>query len=382
MDLLNDSGRAGIVVPEGILFDSSKKAVRQELLSQFNLDVILALPEHTFQPYSGVDANVLFFERDNSGTDEFWFYDARSNFENIKDENPLNYEKHFKDFVDNKNSRGSCERYFKVNTEEIDDENRELHLKKYKQFKHEGHRSPDVIAQDIRDELDTINQELEQIVGDTTTISNQGMPTQIPPKQETLPDGWDLVKLKDVSRVETGGTPKTDIEEYWGGDITWLRVSDVDEKMYVTDSEDKITKRGMKEGSCSLIPKGGVVLSTRATIGKVAIAGEDLATNQGFKSVIPNQEILDSKYLAYYLDSITEYLESLGKGATYDEINKTQVQNLEIPLPPIETQKQIVNEIENQNEEKVRKSVESVQQLFSEYMDSLSIHAFQGGFIE
>ena len=166
MDLLNDSGRAGIVVPEGILFDSSKQAVRTELLNQFNLDAILALPEKTFQPYSGVDANVLFFERDSSGTDEFWFYDARSDYDNIKDSNPLDYDKHFSDFVEYRNDREACENYFKVDSEEVDEDNYELHLKKYKEFKYEGHRPPAEIAQDIKDELDTIRTELDQMVGE------------------------------------------------------------------------------------------------------------------------------------------------------------------------------------------------------------------------
>jgi len=167
MDLLNDYGRAGIVVPEGILFDSSKQAVRTELLNQFNLDVILALPEKTFQPYSGVDANVLFFERDNSGTDEFWYYDARSDYDNIKESNPLDYDKHFSDFVEYRNDREACEKYFKVDADEVDEDNYELHLKKYKEFKYEGHRPPTEIAQDIRDELDTIRTELDKMVGDS-----------------------------------------------------------------------------------------------------------------------------------------------------------------------------------------------------------------------
>ena len=166
MDLLNDSGKAGIVVPEGILFGSSKEPARVELLNEFDIDLILALPEDTFQPYSGVDANVLFFGRNPSGTDEFWFYDARSDFENIKDENQLRYEKHFSDLVTNKNNREDSERYFKIDAEDIDEDNHELYLKKYKEFKYEGYRPPADIAKDVRDEIQTINSELDQMVGD------------------------------------------------------------------------------------------------------------------------------------------------------------------------------------------------------------------------
>lgn len=201
---------------------------------------------------------------------------------------------------------------------------------------------------------------------------------KIPPSESSLPKEWELAEVSEVGRVETGGTPKTDTDEYWGGNITWLRVSDIGNSMYVSDSEDKITSKGLEEASCSLIEEGGIVVSTRATIGEVAIAGEDLATNQGFKSIIPDEKILDSRYLAYYLDSITEYLQSLGKGATYDEVNKTQIQDLEIPLPPIGKQREIADKIEKYDEELIRKSVRSVQQLFSEYRESVLTFAFQG----
>jgi len=166
MDLLSDDGRAGIVVPEGILFDSSKEPARKELLNEFNLDTILALPEDTFQPYSGVDANVLFFERDSEGTDEFWFYDARSSYENIKDENPLTYEKNFQKFVDYKDDRDECDEYFKVDVSEVEEDGHELYLKKYKEFKYDGHRPPAEIAHDITEELHTIESELNQLVVD------------------------------------------------------------------------------------------------------------------------------------------------------------------------------------------------------------------------
>lgn len=166
MDMLNDNGRAAIIVPEGILFDSSKVNARDELIKYFDLDCILTLPENTFHPYAGVDANVLFFSRDGDGTDEFWYYDARSEYDGIKESNPLEYDKHLSEFVDNWNTREECEKYFKVESDEIDEDNYELHLKKYKEFKYDGHRPPKEIAQDIRDELNTIETELDQMVGD------------------------------------------------------------------------------------------------------------------------------------------------------------------------------------------------------------------------
>lgn len=166
MDMLDENGKAAIIVPEGILFDSSKVNARKDLINRFNLDCILTLPENTFHPYAGVDANVLFFSNEENSTEEFWYYDARSDYESIKESNDLQYDKHLSEFVEYWDNREECEKYFKVESDEIDEDNYELHLKKYKEFKYEGHRPPKEIAQDIRDELNTIETELDQMVGE------------------------------------------------------------------------------------------------------------------------------------------------------------------------------------------------------------------------
>lgn len=245
------------------------------------------------------------------------------------------------------------------------------------------------IVESVEDRLERVErleksvENVDRLVGEydeslALSLMSGGIKKQasVPPENTDMPEEWEVVRIKDVAQVETGGTPKTSVNKYWGGDITWIRVSDMPEGMYVSKSEDKITETGLREGSCSLVQEGGVVLSTRATIGKVAIADEEMATNQGFKSIIPKSK-LESEYLAYYLDSITEYLESLGKGATYDEINKSQIQNIKIPLPPSEKQKEIVNKIESLDSERLRVAVESVGDLFSEYRESILSHAFQ-----
>ena len=246
------------------------------------------------------------------------------------------------------------------------------------------------IVEGVKEKLERVER-LDKSVENISRLSNEydqslvlslmtgGIEKQpsVPPESDDVPEDWEVVNIKDVAQVETGGTPKTSIDEYWDGGITWIRVSDMPDGMYVSESEDKITQKGLKEGSCSLIPEGGVVLSTRATIGEVAIADKKLATNQGFKSIIPESE-LDSKYLAYYLDSITKYLQSLGKGATYDEINKGQVQNINIPLPPLEQQEKIMERVQSFDSERLRVAVESVDELFDEYRESVLSYAFQG----
>lgn len=204
-------------------------------------------------------------------------------------------------------------------------------------------------------------------------LTSEG-PDSIPTEQD-IPDHWELKTVEKIGKVVTGGTPETDVKEYWNGDIPWIRVSDLDGSKYVNNSEDKITEEGLKSGACSLLPEGSVVLSTRATIGKVAITGTKLATNQGFKSIVPKPE-MSSEFLFYYLVAIRRYIKSLGKGATYDEVSKTQIQNIAVPVPPIDEQEDIVRQIESVDFKRVSRAVDDVNELFEEYRNSVLSHAF------
>jgi type I restriction enzyme M protein len=171
MGKLNDSGRAGIIVPEGVLFQSgAAQEIRKDLLANFNLHTILVLPENTFHPYAGVDANVLFFERDGISTEEVWYYDLRSDEENIKESNPLT-DDHFKDFLAHYDfdEREDCERFFRVDIEDIEANDYTLNYKAYKDFSSDCvRRDPSLVLSDLQqtaDELQAEIGELEALVG-------------------------------------------------------------------------------------------------------------------------------------------------------------------------------------------------------------------------
>jgi len=154
---------------------------------------------------------------------------------------------------------------------------------------------------------------------------------------------WKTIKLRDCARIVSGSTPKTNIEEYWGGDILWVTpkvLSNLSGK-YISSTPDTITQLGYDSCSTILLPSNSVILSSRAPIGLVAINSVPMATNQGFKSFIPDKKILDSSYLYYWLKAHTEYLQHLGRGATFKEISKRIVEEIEIPLPPLEEQRRI-----------------------------------------
>ena len=153
-------------------------------------------------------------------------------------------------------------------------------------------------------------------------------------------------KLGDICEIVSGSTPKTDIEEYWNGDIKWITPAELDDESYiVSDTSRKITELAVKKTGLSSLPEGTVILSSRAPIGKVAIAGCEMYCNQGFKNLICSEKIYN-RYLFWFLKGNTEYLNSLGRGATFKEISKKIVSDIEINVPEMNQQKKAVLNIE------------------------------------
>ena len=151
------------------------------------------------------------------------------------------------------------------------------------------------------------------------------------------------IKLGEVCEIVSGSTPKTRVEEYWDGDIDWITPAELKDETYIIEeSQRKITQLAVQKTGLKSFPKGTVILSSRAPIGKVAIAGKEMYCNQGFKNLICSDRV-DSRYLYWYLKGHTDYLNSLGRGATFKEISKTIVENIEIPLPDLNKQIEYAN---------------------------------------
>ena len=150
-----------------------------------------------------------------------------------------------------------------------------------------------------------------------------------------------MAKLGEVCTIVSGSTPKTSVTSYWDGNIKWITPAELNEDtFYIMDSIRHITEEGKEKTGLSYLPTGTVILSSRAPIGKTAIAGCEMCCNQGFKNLICSDTIYN-EYLYFFLKSKTEYLNSLGRGATFKEISKSIVENIEIPLPEVNQQKEI-----------------------------------------
>ena len=148
------------------------------------------------------------------------------------------------------------------------------------------------------------------------------------------------IPISQIGTVVGGSTPKTSVAEYWDGEYRWISPAGLKaDSGIIYDSVKKITKAGIDSCSLQELPVGTVILSSRAPIGKVAIAGKAFYCNQGFKNIICNAKVLP-RYLYTLLLFNTEYLNSLGRGATFKEISKSIVESIRIPLPTIDQQKQ------------------------------------------
>lgn len=145
-------------------------------------------------------------------------------------------------------------------------------------------------------------------------------------------------KLGEICEVVSGTTPKTACPEYWDGDIDWITPAELSDDTYlIEESIRKITQQAVLRTGLKPLPKGTVLLSSRAPIGKVAIAGKEMYCNQGFKNLICSDRV-SNVYLYWFLKKNTEYLNSLGRGATFKEISKSIVENIEIDLPSMDEQ--------------------------------------------
>ena len=150
------------------------------------------------------------------------------------------------------------------------------------------------------------------------------------------------VKLGEICEIVTGSTPKSSNPNYWNGECKWITPAEIsDDDFIVFDTQRKITKLGIEETGLKSFPTGTVLLSSRAPIGKVAISGCEMYCNQGFKNFICSNKI-NNEYLYYFFKSRKNYLNILGRGATFKEISKSIVSNIEIFLPTYDIQRKQV----------------------------------------
>ena len=139
-------------------------------------------------------------------------------------------------------------------------------------------------------------------------------------------------RIYEIADVVGGGTPSTSNEEYWGGDIPWLSPADLTgyQSVYISHGEKFITPEGVKKSGTQRLPAGSVLFSSRAPIGYIAIAQNEIYTNQGFKSLVCKSEVINNLYLYYYLKLNLNYIKNFASGATFPELSANRIKNIKI----------------------------------------------------
>ena len=190
-------------------------------------------------------------------------------------------------------------------------------------------------------------------------------------KERELPEGWKLEKIRDFCNTSTGGTPSRKEKEYYNGDIPWLKSGELKESV-ILSSEEHISKEGLLNSNAKIIPKGTLLIALYgATVGRVGILGIDSAINQAICAITPTKDV-EISFLYYFLKASRNELLKRRTGGAQPNISQGIINDIEVPIPPLETQKKIVAILEK---------AERIQRLREE-ADALTESLLQSVFLE
>ncbi len=334
MEHLDKKGKAGVIVPEGIIFQSANayKDLRKMMVEDHYLWAVVSLPSGVFQPYSGVKTSILLFDKDIAfkSKDILFVKIENDGFDlgaqrRIIEKDDLIYAKDL--LLDYKkhilNNEIALERGLDPKTG------------KYENY-YDPEHSLKVLKSKIAGSGDyNLSGDRYRVIAENKNLK------------------WPMVRLDNENyfKIESGGTPDTSKEDYWSGSVNWATLVDLpNDNLFtiINSTERKITDKGLKDSSAKLLPVNSILVSSRATIGRVAINNVELATNQGFKNIIIKDfDAVSPKYIAFIMTSLKERMIGLASGGTFKEISKTNFGSLEIPLPPLSVQQEIVEELDS-----------------------------------
>jgi type I restriction enzyme S subunit len=209
------------------------------------------------------------------------------------------------------------------------------------------------IAEAVSD-ADSLISSLQKLIEKKKAIK-QGAMQELLTGKKRLPGfsgEWSKQQLGDICNIVNGGTPSTSIAEFWNGKILWCTPTDITScsTKYIYTTESKITESGLKASSATLLPKGALLLCSRATIGEVRIAGNTICTNQGFKSLVVHQNI-SNEWLYYMVHVLKFNMLEKAIGSTFLEISKKDLAELDIIVPEFTEQKAIAQVLSDMDSE-------------------------------
>ena len=296
-------GRIGVVVPEGLLFRENQQYenVRRYILDKCEVVAVISLDAYVFRPYTGQPTAILILKKGKPTTKPIWFYEVLDDgFEktvSLKGRKPNTYGNN--DLVQLRSAwaaKRDTEQSFSVLVETIKENACKLSLSSYRKG--------------------------------TDDQSSQWRP---------------LGGEDGICDILIGDTPSTSNDACWGGDNVWITISDIHDR-YVTSSNKGITDEGISKSNVKLLPKGTVLVSFKLTIGKVAIAGCDLYTNEAIAGLVPKDRSLLPEYLYHLIPSINlkNYMQPAAKGKT---LNKKLLEQIRVPVPSKTEQRKFIRKM-------------------------------------
>ncbi len=335
----SENGRMALVVPEGFLFRKDLTKTREYLLDHCQLQSIISLPQGVFLPYTGVKTDIIYATKVNQKTKasekkkDFWYFDVKSDGYTLdnhrrKLETPSDLSKY--------------EEYRKLDKDQAADMMR--------------------VGFEIIP-LDKVRRNANILVGSRyRTLAKEA-------------SKHPMVNLGDeqLFQICSGGTPSSTVPEYWNGSVRWITLADLPADNFITEiktTERTISEAGLNNSNAKLLPADTIIVSTRATIGRIGIARTQLATNQGFKNIIIKRpDLILPKYVAYMLTAQVDAMQHLASGATFKEISKENFCTLQIPLLPIDQQQFIVEELD-----RYQNIVSGAQNILKNYMPAVALN--------
>lgn len=454
MEHLKPGGKAGFIVPEGIITNSSNNhfvEFRKWAVNEMGLWAVVSLPTGVFQPYAGVKTSILFFDRSIARTgrsimllkienDGFSLNTARNEIAGSELPEAIQILLKFKqvqfqeqnnltvnadlDFSQSKvqfsivpredfakldpyratstawdvcrKELKNLEKAFSIFNEAV----KTTPLQISRQFEllgkacecftqHTGYPLPDIKKiktaskqgkKQLKCPVDEVqlksffdNEIKEQVIicGKQSPITETETPYKLPEliiealdnKREyslsldrqnginPMVSDYDFVRLgdKELFDILSGGTPDTNEPEFWNGSVPWATLVDLPSSNFFTTishTQRNITDKGLSNSAAKIVPVNSIIVSTRATIGRIAINTVEMTTNQGFKNIVVKDfSKVNTHYIAYLMTALVDQMNQLASGAVFKEISKANFSNLEIPLPPLKIQNQIVTEL-------------------------------------
>lgn len=309
---LNPKGKSGIIVPEGVIFQSGTayKDLRKMLVDNY-LYAVVSLPAGVFNPYSGVKTSILLMDKALA-----------------KQRNEILFVK-----IDNDGYNLGAQRTA-VKGSQIEEAIALTH-----QFVTSGEIPNSLIAHAVLRTEIAANGDYN-LSGDRYKLSL------------VADSNFEMAELsnEDIFKLVSGGTPSSSVDEYWNGNLNWATLADLPQSDFITtisSTARKITEAGLKNSSAKLLPSNSILVSTRATIGRIAINSVECSTNQGFKNIILNDfNKANPSFVAFMMTQLIDKMNSMATGGTFKELSTSNFKTLQIPLPPISIQREIVAEIE------------------------------------